>query len=196
MRSVRFGCGPIRTNSRSTTTRKHATSRRLGGGPMARRFFFWVNSRPVVKICRSASAVRRIWQARSGRLVSGQRFDLFETLLKLLVVVAQLVEILAEALTLLDAAAALANRCDGVVGVALDAAVEVAIGETPQSRQRAWVADLGESGRNTHSHHELAIVDQRRHQIENLDAPVLLERRKSRQRADRGHASARRPAVR
>src|SRR5208337_1905777 len=98
MRSARFGCGPIRTNSRSTTTRKHATSRRLGGGPMARRFF-----------------LTAVPAQRSGGLVSCQRFDLFEPLLKLLVVVAQLVEILAQALAFLDAAAAFADRCDGVV---------------------------------------------------------------------------------
>ena len=60
---------------------------------------------------------------------------------------------------------------------------------------RARVANLRQRRRDAHPHHELAIVDQRRHQIYNLDAAILLERRKPRQRANRRHSRARRFAV-
>ena len=56
---------------------------------------------------------------------------------------------------------------------------------------RARVANLGERGGYPHPHHELAIVGERSQPIEDFDAPVLLERRKSRERADRGHPGAR-----
>src|SRR5258707_14792985 len=133
---------------------------------------------------------------RSGWLVAPERLDLFEPLLQLLVVVAQLVDVLAQLLAFLDAAAALADRRDRLVSMALDAAVEIAICEPSQSGQRALVANLSKGGRDSHPHHEFAIVNQRRHEIENFNAPVILERRKSRQRPDRGHAGASRPAVR
>src|SRR5580700_1715113 len=90
---------------------------------------------------------------RSNRLIACERLDLFEPLLQLLVVVAQLVDVFAQSLPFLDARAALADRRDRVVGVALDAAVEIAIGQPSQRRQRALIANLGEGGRDTHAHH-------------------------------------------
>src|SRR5882724_2498216 len=75
------------------------------------------------------------------------------------------------------------------------AAVEIAIGQPAQRRESAWIANLGECGRDAHPDHELAIVGERSQPIENLDAPVFLERGESRERPDCGYPRACRAAI-
>src|SRR5271155_3809194 len=106
---------------------------------------------PIQSEMASKSKVRQteIFFSITGYSASGwfvarerERFNLLQPLLQLLVVVAQLVHIFAQPLAFLDAAAAFADRCDRVVGVTLDTPVEIAIGQPPQRRQRALIADL------------------------------------------------------
>src|SRR5713226_1350169 len=97
----------------------------------------------------------------SGLFFARERLDLLEPLLQLLVLFPELVDIFAQPLTLFDPAAALADRCDRLVRVALDAAIQIAIGQPAQCGDSARIANLGESGGDAHPHHELAIVGER-----------------------------------
>src|SRR5215472_6778950 len=65
-----------------------------------------------------------------------QRFQFFEALLQLLVLVSKLVQVLAHPRVLLGTVAALAKRGDCSACAPLDSAIEVAVGQPPQRGYR------------------------------------------------------------